>query len=236
MNIVDIIIIIFILISGITGYKRGIFKQLVMCVGTIFVFYLSYQFKDYVGDFLLLKLPMFDFPNFFKGAITLNILVYQSLAFLLVLALLLVVYNVIVSLTGIFEKLLRITVVLGIPSKILGFLGGLVEGYVIAFVILFFLTQPAFSFDLFTGSKLSNTILTSSPVLSNITSDSVELIEDIYELKDENDKNILNAKILDMMLEKKFVKYDVVKQLHEKGKLQFEGIEAVLERHKGAKW
>jgi len=236
MNIVDIIIIIFILISGITGYKRGIFKQLVMCVGTILVFYLAYQFKDYVGDFLLLKLPMFDFPNFFKGAITLNILVYQSLAFLLVLALLLVVYNVIVSLTGIFEKLLRITVVLGIPSKILGFLGGLVEGYVIAFVILFFLTQPAFSFDLFTGSKLSNTILTSSPVLSNITSDSVELIEGIYELKDENDKNILNAKILDMMLEKKFVKYDVVKQLHEKGKLQFEGIEAVLERHKGAKW
>ena len=149
MNIIDIIIIIYILLSGIIGYKRGVFKELVLCLGTILVFYLAYQFKDPLGEFLLLKLPMFDFPNLFKGAITLNILVYQLLAFIIVLAVLLIIFNVIVSITGIFEKILRITIILGIPSKILGFLVGLVEGYVITFVVLFFLTQPAFSFDLF---------------------------------------------------------------------------------------
>ena len=233
MNIIDIIIIIYILLSGIIGYKRGVFKELVLCLGTILVFYLAYQFKDPLCEFLLLKLPMFDFPNLFKGAITLNILVYQLLAFMIVLAVLLIIFNVIVSITGIFEKILRITIILGIPSKILGFLVGLVEGYVITFVVLFFLTQPAFSFDLFMNSKYSNMILTSSPVLTNITSDTVDLVENIYELKDEKDTNILNSKILDMMLENGMVKYEVVKQLKDDEKIYFEGIEAILERHKG---
>ena len=232
MNIVDIIIIIFILVSGVVGFKRGVFKELVICVGTILVFYLAYQFKDPIGEFLLLKLPMFDFPNLFKGAITLNILVYQLLAFIVVLAILLIIFNLVVSITGLFEKLLRITIVLGIPSKILGFLVGLIEGYVIAFVILFFLTQPAFSFDHFINSKYANVILTSSPVLTNITNDTVELMQDIYDLKDEEDTNVLNSKILDMMLDKKMVKYETVEKLYETGKINFDGIEAILERYK----
>ena len=127
-NIVDIIIIIFILLSGIMGWKRGVFKQLVLCVGTILIFYLAYKFKDPVGDWFLLNtsLPMFDFPNLFKGVITLNILVYQTLAFVVVLAVLLIIFDIILSITGLFEKLLRITIILGVPSKILGFIGGLI--------------------------------------------------------------------------------------------------------------
>lgn len=233
MNIVDIIIIIYILLAGIIGYKRGVFKELVICLGTILVFYLAYVFKDPVGEFFLLNLPMFDFPNLFQGVITLNILVYQLLAFMIVLAVLLIVYNLIVSITGIFEKILRFTIILGIPSKILGFIVGLVEGYVIAFVILFFLTQPAFSFEPFMESKYANKILTSSPVLTNITSDTVELVEDIYELQDEKNTNVLNSKVLDMMLEKKMVSYDVVNELYQKGKINFDGIEAILAKHKG---
>ena len=233
MNIVDIIIIIFILLSGIVGYKRGVFKELVLCLGTILVFYLAYVFKDPLGEFLLLKLPMFDFPNLFKGVITLNILVYQLLSFIIVLAVLLIIFNLLITITGIFEKFLRITIVLGIPSKILGFLLGLVEGYVIAFVILFFLTQPAFSFKLFMESTYANKILTSSPVLTNITSDTVDLVQEIYALKDENDTNVLNTKVLDMMLDKKMVGYDVVNELYHNGKINFDGIEAVLNEHKG---
>lgn len=233
MNIVDIIIIIYILLAGITGYKRGVFKELVICLGTILVFYLAYMFKDPVGEFFLLNLPMFDFPNLFQGVISLNILVYQLLAFMIVLTVLLIVYNLIVSITGIFEKILRFTIILGIPSKILGFFVGLIEGYVITFVALFFLTQPAFSFEPFIDSKYANKILTSSPILTNITSDTVELVEDIYKLQDEKDTNILNSKILDMMLEKKMVSYNIVNELYEKGKIDFDGIEAVLERHRG---
>ncbi len=235
MNIIDIIIIIFIVVSGIVGAKRGVFKQLVLCVGLILVFYFAYKFKDPIGDFLLLKGPMFDFPNLFKGVITLNILVYQTVAFLLVFAILLVVFNVILSLTGLFEKLLRITIVLGIPSKILGFLGGLLEGYVIAFIVLFFLTQPAFSFNLFRESKLSDKILISSPLLTDVTSNTVDLIQDIYELKDEKDTVALNNKILDMMLDKKVISYKTANELYQKGKINFDGIENILQNYEDYK-
>ena len=236
MNLVDIIIILFLIISRIIGAKRGVFKELIICLGTILVFYLAYQFKNPVGEFLLLRVPLvFDFPNLFKGVVVLNILVYQLLSFVIILALLLIIYNVIVGITGLFEKILKLTIILAIPSKILGFIVGVIEGYVIAFVILFFLGQPAFSFEMFMDSKLSNTILSSSPVLTNITKDTVDTINEIYELKDEKDTNVLNTKILDIMLDKGVVKYDVVEQIHKDGKLNFEGIDDVLERHKGDK-
>ena len=144
----------------------------------------------------------------------------------------LIVYHIFIALFLVFEKLLKITVILAIPSKILGFVAGVLEGYVIAFVILFFLSQPAFSFEPFMESKLSNTILSSSPVLSNITSDTVDLVNEIYKLKDEKDSDILNTKILDMMLDKDIVKYDTIKELNDKDKLKFQGIDTVLEKYK----
>ena len=234
-NIVDIIIIIFILLCGVVGYKRGVFKQLVLCVGLILIFYLAYKFKDPIGEFFLLRLPIFDFPNLFKGVVTLNIIVYQTLAFVLVLAVLLLIFDFILSITGLFEKLLRITIILGIPSKILGFIGGLIEGYVIAFVILFFLTQPAFSFQFFQDSNLSQKILTSSPVLTDITKDTVEVVKEIYALKDEKDTKLLNQKSLDIMLEHGMVTYDTAKKLSDEGKINFEGIDEVLDKYKGEK-
>lgn len=232
MNIVDIIIIIFILLTGITGWKRGVFKELVIFLGTLLVFYLAYQFKNPLGEFFMLNLPMFDFPNLFKGVITLNILVYQLLAFVIILSFLLILYNIIVSVTGLIEKILRMTIILGIPSKILGFIIGLIEGYVVAFVILFFLGQPAFSFDFFMDSNFTNKILSSSPVLSNITGDTVTVINEIYELKDEKDVTLLNNKTLDIMLENGMVKYATVKKLYDKEKIVFDGIENILAKHK----
>ena len=232
MNIIDIIIIIFIILMGIAGAKRGAFKEIVLCVGTILLFYIAYKFKDPIGNFLLLKLPLFDFPNLFKGVIVLNVLVYQLLAFVIVLSVLLIIFNVVLTITGLFEKLLKITIILSIPSKILGFIFGLIEGYVIAFVILFFLTQPAFSFDVFMNSKYSNKILTTSPVLSNIAHDTVDVINNIYELKDEKNTVVLNKEILDMMLDKNVVSYDTVSELYTNDKLKFDGIEEVLSKYK----
>ena len=232
MNIVDIIVIIFILLFGISGAKRGFFKEIVLCLGTVLVFILAYQFKDPLGNFFLLRFPMFDFPNLFKGVIVLNVLVYQLLAFVLVLSLLLIIFSIILSVTGLFERLLKITIILGIPSKILGFFAGLIEGYVIAFVILFFLTQPAFSFDSFMNSKVANKIITDSPILTNITQNTVDVIQNIYNLKDEKDTNVVNYKALDIMLEKEVVSYDTIKTLYDEKKIEFEGIDEVISKYK----
>ena len=232
MNFIDILIIILLIFFGVSGLKRGFFKELVMFLGTILVFYLAYKFKDPLGNWLLLRLPVFDFPNIFKGVSVLNILLYQLLAFVLVLALLLVVYSIVLTITHVFEKILKFTIVLGIPSKILGFILGILEGYVIVFVILFFLSQPAFNFQTFKDSKFTNKILTSSPVLTNITSNVVETVENIYDLTDEKDTNVLNNKLLDMMLDKKVVDYETANELYKSKKITFQGMEQVLNKYR----
>ena len=232
MNIVDIIIIIFILLMGITGFKRGVLKEIVSFIGTILMFILAYRLKNVLGNVLLLNLPMFDFPGVFKGIITLNILLYQGLAFVVILAVLIIIFEMILSITGLIEKLLKFTIVLGIPSKILGFIVGLFEGYVIAFVLLFFLTQPAFNFQRFQKSKFANTMLTSTPILTNVTNDTVQVFNKIYSLTNETDSDILNGKILDMMLDKKIVNYSTVNEMYEKRQINFEGIDDVLNKYK----
>lgn len=228
MNVIDIGIFFFILIGAIVGAKRGFFKELIICFGTILLFIISYQLKDVLADFLLLNLPLFDFPNLFKNVAVLNIFVYQTVSFIIIFALLSIVYDLILKVAKIFEKILKLTVILGAFSSILGFFVGLIESYVLVFIVLFFISQPAFSFNLVMESKLTKPILESSPVLSNVTNNTIELMYNIYELKDETDENSANTKILSMMLDKKYVSYDTVKKLRDNNKFNFEGIDSVL--------
>ena len=235
-NIVDIIIIIFILLCGVVGYKRGVFKQLVLCVGLILIFYLAYKFKDPVGEFFLLRFPIFDFPNLFKGVVTLNIIVYQTLAFVLVLAVLLLIFDFILSITGLFEKLLRITIILGSPSKILGFLLGLVEGYIVVFIALFFLHQPIVNVGILGESKFMDSILSSSPVLSNVVSNTNDVIDEVYILVDDylNHKDVhkFNVKAIDSMLKYKIIDVDYMDKLIEKDKIKIPGITMVIDKYR----
>lgn len=223
MDIIDALIIILILICGGYGFKRGFFKQTVITIGTIFVFVLSYYFKDYLANFLSYNLPFFNFAGEFKGLSTINIIMYQMIAFLVIFALFSTLLVVLIKITGIFEKILKFTIILGIPSKILGFFLGLVEGYVIAFVILFVITQPAIKIDLITESKFTNVILSSSPGLSNIVYDTEKVIIEIYDLgsdyKKDKDATKFNKNAINIMLKNKMIKKEYVLKLIEKGKL-----------------
>ena len=127
MNFIDIIILIFILSYGLLGYKRGVFKQSIIIIGTILVILISYRFKNVIGDFLALNLPFFKFTNILGGAVSLNIIFYQAVGFLLVSVILTVIFKIVVAITGVFEKILRFTIILGIPSKLLGLVVGLMK-------------------------------------------------------------------------------------------------------------
>lgn len=233
MNLLDIIIIFIILITGVLGFKRGVFKELVLFLGTILVFVFAYKLKNYIGDFLVLNFPFMDFPNFLKGAVSLNIVVYQSIAFILTAVLLFVIYDFLVSITGIFEKLLRITIILGIPSKILGFIVGLIEGYVIAFIVAFFVCQPALNFEFANESKYANKMINNTPILTKITADTLELAKEIEGLSDTKNVNEMNLKIVDLILERKVTSVSVIEKLVDKGKLNVKNIDTVINKYKG---
>ena len=232
LSIIDILILIVLLISGVVGWKRGVFKELVLFVGSILVLYIGYKLKNVIGDYLVLYFPFFDFPAFLKGALALNIVLYQTLAFLLVSIVLLLVYEFLISLTGILEKLLRATIILGIPSKILGFIVGLVEGYVFVFVFLFFLSLPVFNLSFINNSEYVTKIVKDTPVLSSFTSDITDLAEKIYDLKDIEDSNEVNLQIIDICLDSKVTSVDVIDKLIETGKLNVNDSESVLNKYR----
>lgn len=237
MNIIDVVIVLLIALAGVVGFKRGVFKQLVMTVGMVVVFILAFQLKNPLANFLCLNLPFFDFFGSFQGVVILNVILYQLLAFIILLALLMVVLDIVIKITGLFEKILKFTIVLGIPSKILGFIVGAIEGYIVVFVVLFFLNQPAVNIELVSESTFMPKILNNTPGLTHIVGEMNETIQDVYALKDEfgsgKNPNQFNLETLDVMLKHNVVKVDLIDQLVEKGKLDsIAGINSVLNNYR----
>ena len=223
MGIVDILIIIFILSFGLLGSKRGFFKQTVTTVGSILVFVLAYYFKDGVANFLTFNLPFFNFKGEMLGLTSLNIIMYQLIAFLLMVLIFSGILAVIIKITGIFEKILRLTIVLGIHSKILGFILGLVEGYVITYIILFILMLPILKIDIIDNSSFARPILKSSPVISNIVGTTKDTCLSIYDLVNDyskdKDKDKFNKEAIRIMLSNNMITKSYVEELINKGKL-----------------
>ena len=230
MNIIDVVVVLAILMSGIVGFKRGVFKELVMTVGYLIVFVIAYNFKNPLAEWLSFNLPFFKFGNVFLGIGIINVIFYQFIAFIIIFSLIMIVFKVVLTVTNIFEKILKYTIVLGIPSKILGLLVGLVEGYIIGFCIMFFFAGPMFG-DITYTSKLKEPMLKNTPVLAPIVKEFNDTIIDVYNLRSStNDKEQLEEDICIVMLKHKIVKYDYLVKLRDTGKINVD--KRVLEEYK----
>jgi len=237
MNIVDAIIILLVLACGLAGFKRGVFKQLVTTVGFVLVVVLAFYLKNPIAEFLSLHLPFFTFGEGVANAISFNIILYQLISFILVIIVLETVLQVLIKVTGIVEKILKFTIILGIPSKILGFIVGIVEGFIITFLILFFLRQPGFNLKIFDESKLTDPILKSTPVLSQVAGGFVDTFNDLYELgndyyEQKMDEDTLNLKSIDVMLEHKIITPNYVVKLVDANKIKVTGIDSVINKYR----
>lgn len=220
MNIIDVIIILMVLCAGVVGLKRGFFKQFVMTIGLLLVYVISFKLKNPIADWMSLNLPFFNF----SGLKALNIVLYQALAFIIVFSLVMIIFNIILKITGIFEKILKFTIILGIPSKILGFILGLVEGYILMFIVLFVISQPFVNLDIVRESKYMGPILASSPVLSNIVSSTNDAVKDIYEVQknyvEGKDKEKYNDEVIRILLQYDVVDDEYIDKLKASGKFK----------------
>lgn len=237
MSIVDALIILLILAFGVEGYKKGVIKQLVTTVGFVLVVVLAFYLKNPVAEFLSLHLPFFTFGGAFANVTSFNIILYQLISFVLVIIVLETVLKVLIKVSGVIEKILKFTIILGIPSKILGFIVGIIEGFIVTFLILFFLRQPGFNLKIFDDSKLTDLVLNSTPVLSQVAGDFVDTFNDLYELGNDYydqkfDENTLNLKSIDVMLEHKIITPQYVRKLVDADKINITGIDSVINKYK----
>lgn len=236
MNIIDIIIILLLLMGGVIGFKNGVIRQTVSFVGFFIVVILSYLLKDFVSTILYKFVPFFSFSGSLEGVTVLNILIYEVIAFLLVYVILMAIYHFIVRMTGIVETILKFTVILGIPSKLLGMVVGFIETYIMVFIGLYCLSLPVFQIPMMNESGVRNTILNHTPGLSNVVRESLNVVDEFADLKEEyedtTNKNELNKETLDLFLKYNVIRYDSAKELVDNGKLKIDGVEIVLNKYK----
>ncbi len=223
MNIVDVIIVLMLLFGLAVGFQKGFTSQLVDTIGSLAVIVLSFLLKGIVSNFFYQYLPFFQFSGKLEGLTSLNLILYEVIAFFILFVFFVSILRIIKATTNVFERLLKMTIVLGIPSKILGALVGLVENFIFLFVTLYFLSLPVFRIDQIKTSKLTTKILNSTPVLSQICSDSVEMFQDfdslLEEYKDIDDREKLNQETLQLLVDKNIVSRETVNDLIDKEKL-----------------
>jgi len=235
LNIVDTIIIVFLLAGAALGFKRGALKQTVTFVGLIVAFGLAFFLKNPVALFFYDRLPFFPFDGVFKGVKILNIIVYEVIAYVVVLSILLILLKVIKMLTSVFERILTSTIILGIPSKLLGAVIGVLSSYAVLFVALFILMQPVFGIPEIHESKYTPIILEKTPFINEVVDDTIIAFEEIYALKDEykdrDDVNQLNLEALDILLKYDIITIESVEKLIAKEKIKIDNVSTVLERY-----
>lgn len=232
MSIIDIIIVAFIVIGGIVGYRRGAVKQFVSAIGFVLITVMSFILKNPLSIVFYENLPFFKFGGIFKGVTVLNIVLYEFIAFLLVFLVLMLLWKLVLFASSIIQKIINMTIILGFPSKILGFLLGLIEYYLIAFVVIYILTLPIFSVKVVMESEYSNFILNDTPVISDTVKSSTRFIDEFVSLKDKynntDSANQFNYETLDLFLKYDVIKIDSVKKLREKDKLKIDGIDELI--------
>lgn len=237
MNIVDVIIIL-IIISGLClGFKRGLTKELVCFAKFALAIVIAFLFKNPLSKLMYEHLPFFEFGGLIKGVTALNILLYEFIAFLLVLGIVMVIFKILLLATTIFEKILNTTVILSLPSKILGMIIGGIHYYLIAFILLFVVSLPVFKFnDQLNDSKLKDAIIYKTPVLSNLVDKTVNIIDEFNDLKEkyktEKDVDKFNLETIDLFLKYNIITVDSIETLNSKDKLQIDNLESVLNKYR----
>lgn len=220
MNIFGVIVILLIISSGVMGLKKGFLKESVVFIGTILVYIISFFLKDKIGLVLCKWFPFFSFD----GLQTLNILVYQLIAFVFIATILFSIATIIFKLTGIIQKLVDITIILTLPSKILGFIFGILEGYIVMFLILIILAIPLRNVELFKESTVVTKIMYNSPILSKTLGGVPKTIEDILDVtteiqKTDYNKNKVALDIMKIELDHNIISKEDTLDLIERGKL-----------------
>ncbi len=222
MNVCDIIILIALAFGAVGGFKAGVIKKTADFVGMFIIVILAFYLKNYLSVIMYENLPFFNFWGFIKGLDAINILFYETLAFIIVFMALLFVLRVVLTVTGLIEKLLKATIILSIPSKLLGIVVGVIEMYVYVFLILIVLTLPIFDLPYVRESKTANFIINNTPILSGISEDMINIYDDVYDVvinKNNKTDEQLNSDITKILIDNNVITKESARKLVDKNKL-----------------
>ena len=231
VGIVDIFIVLFVLMGGIVGYKNGAIKEGVQFVGLLICLIVAFIFKDQLMILMYENLPFFNFFGIIRGLDAINVLFYQLIAFIVIFAALMFILKVLIVITGFVELLLKMTVFLSVPSKIIGIFVGMIEFYVYVFVVLYILNMPIFNLSYVADSKYGNIVLENTPILSSFVDNTVNVYVDVWNIiknRDKKSNKEVNTLVLVTLLDNKLITVDSARKLVSANKIIIED-ESILD-------
>ena len=101
----------------------------------------------------------------------------------------LTLYEVLIKISKVLQKIINATIILIIPSKILGGLVSLVKGYLILFIVFLLLMIPIGNSEIYKESTMVHYMVYETPVLAGYTSNFTRPIEKVYSLSEKLSKN-----------------------------------------------
>lgn len=227
MNIIDFGLLIIVALCALKGYKSGVFKSLVSLAAFVISAIVAYSFKGYLADFLSDILPFYNFGGSYEGLTSISILFYHGLSFLVLFIISYSILNIVIIFAGFLDKIVKATIILYLPNKILGALVGFLEGMVISFVIIFTLAQLPFTQEYVIESSYGYTILNRMPVIRTVLADSTVISSEIAEIivsADTSDSTQMQIDILQVLISNQLVDAETINDYIEEGKLDLTGV------------
>ncbi len=240
MNILDYIILIVLLLSALTGFKKGLISSLISFVGTIIVIIVAYYLKSPVSMFLYSKLPFFSLGGKYAGISVVNILIYEAISYVLTIIVLSTIMGIIIKLSKALSKTLDSNDPQKLPSKILGALCGFIEGVFISCILVFLLGLVSPFSSLYGNSKFADTILEKTPILSSISAKTYKSMMEIYDVATNNEnkenKEMANEDGLRILLKYEILEPKTALNLVDEGKINTPEAKDIIEEYmKGKK-
>ena len=237
MNIVDYIILVILILSAVKGFRQGLIPSIVNFVGVFLVFIIAFYLKAPISSLLYQNLPFLSFGGIFKGVIGVNILFYEVIAYGLTIILLGIVFGILKKISIGLQKLLNLTVLLNLPSKIIGALIGILEGILFSFILLYIGSVINTTTKYVNESKYSSIILNNIPIINSVTNNLTKSTEEIYDtiINNQNDTNKANLETIDILMKYDILSYDSANKLVQDNKLNIKGVNNVIEKYKGDK-
>ncbi len=225
--IMNVIIIVTLIIGIIVGFFKGFVSSSVAFIEGFLLFLIAFLFKNPVSVFLYNHLPFFKFK-----IQVLNIVLYEFIAFIIVILILAVILYIINKFIRVIEKIFSFLLGLGLPSGVLGAIVFFVQFYIgiyfFIFLIFFFSALTGLAID----ESLADKVFYDTPVLKSsvgpILSSCIDIAEISYKTHDDEK---VDYKSLEVLLKYKILSSEGAKTLLDNGKLKINGSKDLLKKY-----
>ena len=223
----NVIVVVWLVLGLVIGFWTGFLNRTIKIVEMFVIVFLAVLLKNPVSALLYKHLPFFKFD-----IQSLNIVIYEAIAFVLLIIILVIIIKLINSLINFVESFFSFLLNLGFPSRLMGAVIGFCEGafylYFFVFIVLFFSTLCKMPI----GNSLANKYLYNAPILNISIGPSLQSCLEITEVAvNGEDKNEVDKKSLDILLQYKILSKENAQYLLDNKKITIKDAQTIIGRY-----